>query len=213
MLDVFEVQGVFSGRRFEDQEVVREALRGDPVGEALARRRALEQISRGRVNKFELVDEFQAKNTVSLEWYNFVLTKMLKGDAYSANVRMGVFSGNVVPADSLVADPASGSYFRTALTEFTNYTVDGGNATNRSTTTFATAASQSITNSAAPSRFTFGGAGTLYGAFLIHGATAKNGTNDAAYPTCAYIAGGQFSVAQPVAASSILDLVYTQSKT
>jgi hypothetical protein len=212
MIDTFGLVGEFSGRRFEHSLVLREMEMGDPIGESLARRAALRRALLGDVRMFEEVSSFRKFNTISLEYYNFFLTKMLKGDAYSANVRMGVFSGNVVPANTLVADTGSGSYFRTALTEFTNYTVDSGNATNRSTTTFATAASQSITNTAAPSRFTFGGAGTLYGGFIVHGMTAKDGSNDAAYPTGCYIAGGQFGVAQPVAASSIIDLIYTQSK-
>jgi hypothetical protein len=212
MDDYMRLEGRFAGRRFEGKEVMRELRRGDPVGEALARRAALKLALAGNLTGFEEVCVFEKQNTISLEWYNFFLTKMLKGDAYSANVRMGVFSGNVVPANTLVADPGSGSYFRTALTEFTNYTVDGGNATNRSTTTFATASSQSITNSAVPSRFTFGGNGTLYGGFVVHGATAKDGSNDAAYPTACYIAGGQFSPAQAVAAASIIDLVYTMNK-
>jgi hypothetical protein len=212
MRDDLGLVGEFSGRRFEHALVLREAELGDPIGEALARRAALKRALLGDMRLFEEVSTFARGNTISLEYYDLVFTRILKGTAYSANVRMGVFSGNVVPANSLVANPASGSYFRTALTEFTSFTVDSGNATNRSTTTFADSASQSITNSAAPSRFTFTGSGTLYGGFVIHGATAKDGSNDAAYPTACYIAGGQFGVAQPVAASSIIDLVYTQSK-
>jgi hypothetical protein len=206
------VVGAYSGRRFESREVLRELERGDPVGEALARRKALARAMAGDFADFIEADRFAGSNTISAEYYKLIFKTVLKGDAYTANVRIGVFSGNVVPADSLVADPNSGSYFRTALTEFTSYTVGAGDSTNRANTTFADPDANGITNSAAPSRFTFTGAGTLYGMFLVHGAALKSGAEDAAFPGSCYIAGAKFNVAQPVASGSIIDVVYAQSK-
>lgn len=212
MKEICGIVGSYSGRRFEHEEVIREMLRRDPVGEAAARKAALAGMARHGMGGFEEVSRFSGLNTIAAEYWKLLFRTVLKGSAYSANVRIGVFSGNVTPLDSLVADPISGSYFRTALTEFTNYTVDSGNATNRSTTTFAEPDSSGVTNSAVPSRFTFLGDGTLYGMFIIHGATAKSGANDTAFPTSCYIAGAKFNVAQPVANGSIIDLIYAQAK-
>lgn len=212
MNDMPRIVGSYSLRRFEDSEVLKELLRQDPVGEATARKAALERFLRGDMTGIEEVSQLSGLNTISAEYYKLLFKTVLKGDAYSANVRIGVFSGNVTPLDTMVADPGSGSYFRTALTEFTTFTVDSGNATNRSTTTFAAPDGSGVTNSASPSRFTFTGSGTLYGMFVIHGATKKDGSDDAAYPTSCYIAGAKFAVAQPVASSSIIDLIYSQAK-
>ncbi len=213
MKDVFNLSGRFSGRRFEAREVLREIDRDDPVGEVIARAKALIMAGADKSLKgFEVVSEFSRANTIMNEWYDFLLKTMVKGDALSLNLRMGLFGLDVTPAVTLVSDSGDGSYFRTTLGEATDFTVDSGNATNRSTTTFAAPASTSVTNSAAASRFTFTGSDTIYGAFLIHGATLKSGANDSGYSTTALMAGGKLGTAQPVSSGSILDMVYTQSK-
>ena len=171
-----------------------------------ARQNALSRALReGLPLSFEEVETTEGRNTVSNEYYDLILDTILKGDSYSENVRIGVFGNDVTPSASLTI-----STFRATLGEATGYTVDGGNSTNRSTTTFAASATQSITNSAAPSRFTFTGTDTIYGAFLTQGATLKDGTDDTG--SAVYIAGGKFSASQAVATSSIIDVVYTQSK-
>lgn len=206
MVQTFGLMGAFGLKRFEAREVLREVERGDPMGEAFARKSALARaIAEGLPFDFELVDETEGPNTVSNEWYDLILDTMLKGDAYTDNVRMSVFGNDVTPGATLTI-----TTFEASLGEATGYTVDGGNTTNRSTTTFAAASSQSITNSASPSRFTFTGADTIYGAFLTQGATLKNGTQDT--PPAVYIAGAKFAASQVVASSSIIDVVYTQSK-
>ncbi len=209
MRDEFRLSGEFSGRRYEHVEVLREIERGDPEGVRRAREKALKlTLAAGGVllPSFAIADAFAAGNTVSLEWYDLVFDSMIKGDAYTENVRMGVFGNDVSPADSLVI-----TTFRATLGEATGFTVDSGNATNRATTTFAASSSQSITNSAAPSRFTFTGSDTIYGAFLTQGATLKDGSQDS--DPAVYIAGAKFGASQPVSSGSIIDVVYTQSKT
>lgn len=207
MLDKVGIRGEFDGRRYEDREVLREIERGDKVGEMWAREMAADRlaIAHGLPISFEEVSRFGISNTISLEYYDLVFDSMLKGDSYTANVRMGVFGSDVTPSDSLII-----TTFRATLGEATGFTVDSGNATNRSTTTFAASSGQSITNSAAPSRFTFTGADTIYGAFLTQGATLKDGSQDSA--PAVYVAGAKFSASQVVANASIIDVVYTQSK-
>lgn len=200
-------KGRFSVKRYEDAEVLREISRGDTIGELIARQEALTKALReGLPISFELVDEQEARNTVANAYYDLVFDTMLKGDSYTENVRIGLFGNDVTPSASLVITD-----FRATLGEATDFTVDSGNSTNRATTTFAASSSQSITNDAAPSRFTFTGTDTIYGAFLTHGATLKDGSQDVA--PAVYIAGAKFAAAQPVASGSIIDIVYTQSKT
>jgi len=207
------LKGVYEARRYEGRDVLREMEQGDPIGEALARQRALElSWIDPSLKGFELVQSSQALNTVMNEWYDFILETMIRGTALSLNLRMGLFGNNVSPAATLVSDSGDGSYFHTSLGEATGYTVDSGNSTNRSTTTFAAAASQSITNSAAASRFTFTGTDTIYGLFLIHGATLKDRSQDSGYPTTALCSAGLLDASQAVSNGSILDMVYTQSK-
>ena len=205
MRDTCGLKGVFDMARWEHRAVIREEEIGDPDGIRIAREFALRKALMGDMQGFEQVALDHFHNTVSLEYYDLVLNTMLKGDTYTANVRAGVFQNDVTPTDALTI-----SNFRTTLGEFTSYTVDGGNSTNRSTTTFASSSGQSITNSANPSRFTFTGSGTLYGAFITQGATLKDGTQDTS--PAVYVAGGRFSAAQPVSSGSIIDVVYTQSK-
>lgn len=206
MLDNMGLQGIFNVRHFEDSEVLREMERGDSAGELLARQNALSRALReGLPLSFEEVEQTEGRNTVSNGYYDLILDTILKGDSYTANVRAGVFGNDVTPSASLTI-----STFRSTLGEATGYTVDSGNSDNRSTTTFAASATQSITNSAAPSRFTFIGADTIYGAFLTQGAALKDGSQDVA--PAVYVAGGKFSAAQTVASASIIDVVYTQSK-
>ena len=207
MNESFGLQGVMGFRRFEARDVLREMERHDPIGEEVARRCALDRAMReGLPLDFEEVARGEDDNTVANGWYDLIFDTMLKGEAYTENVRMGVFGNDVTPGATLTI-----TTFGASLGEATVYTVDGGNSTNRSTTTFAASASQSITNSAAPSRFTFTGADTIYGAFLTQGATLKDGSQDTA--PAVYVAGAKFSAAQVVASASIIDVVYTQSKT
>jgi hypothetical protein len=205
MRDKMGLVGVFEVARWEDRVVLREEELGDPLGVERARTAALAKALAGNFGSFEQVAIDRFNNTVSLEYYDLVLDTMLKGDTYTANVRAGVFQNDVTPTDALTI-----STFRSTLGEFTSYTVDGGNSTNRASTTFAASSGQSITNSANPSRFTFTGSGTLYGAFITQGATLKDGTQDVS--PAVYVAGGRFSAAQPVSSGSIIDVVYTQSK-
>jgi len=205
MRDNMQLQGAFDVARWEHQAVLKEMEIGDPIGEELARQQALTDALRGDMSSFEQVAMDRFHNTVSLEYYDMILNTMLKGDSYTANVRIGVFQNDVTPSETLTI-----STFRTTLGEFTDYTVDGGNASNRASTTFAAASSQSITNDANPSRFTFTGPGTLYGAFVTQGATLKDGTQDVS--PAIYVAGGRFSASQVVSSGSIIDVVYTQSK-
>lgn len=206
MKDKFKSAGIFTTRCYEDREVLREMERKDPIGELVARKNALvKAVKEGLPLSFELVTEGSFNNTVADAWYDLVFDTMLKGEAWTSNVRMGVFGNDVTPGAALLIDT-----FEATLGEATGYTVDGGNATNRATTTFAVSASQSITNSAAPSRFTFTGTDTIYGALVTDGATLKDGTQDVA--PAVYVAGGKFAAGQPVAASSIIDVVYTMAQ-
>ena len=206
--DKFGLQGEFLSVRYEDREVLREMERADPEGERIARLHAVwRAVLAGKEmpRNYEEVQRLITCNTVADAYYDLVFDTMLKGDAYTENVRAGVFGNDVIPGAGLLI-----TTFRATLGEATGYTVDGGNSTNRSTTTFAASASQSITNSATPSRFTFTGADTIYGAFITQGATLKDGTQDTA--PAVYVAGGQFSVDQPVASGTIIDVVYTHAK-
>jgi len=206
MKEMSNFQGRFDCRRYEDREVLREMERNDPVGEAIARRLAFQKaLVEGLPLNYEEVEKFHAMNTVADAYYDLVFDTMLKGDAYTANVRMGVFGNDVTPTAALVI-----TTFRSTLGEATGFTVDSGNSTNRSTTTFAASSSQSITNSASPSRFTFTGTDIIYGAFITQGATLKDGTQDTA--PAVYVAGAKFSASQNVANGSIIDAVYTHSK-
>ena len=189
--------GVFEHRKVLEARTLR-ALES-------ARRIAGLEAAAGDFSEFVLVNEMTGRNAISLEYYDLMFNVILKGDPYSADVRIGVYENDVTPSESLKIDT-----FRATLGEFTAYTVDGGNTQNRASTTFASSSGQSITNDASPSRFTMTGSGTLYGAFLVHGAPLKDGSGDSA--PAVYIAGFRFDQPQPVSNGSVIDVVYTQRK-
>lgn len=204
--DKMGIKGFFSGRLYEARNVLREMEIGDPLGVLAARKDAfVRAMKEGLPSDFERVSVFSNSNTIMLEYYDLVFDSMLKGDAYVENVRMGLFGNDVNPSETLII-----STFEASLGEATGYTVDGGSAVNRSTTTFAASASQSITNSAVPSRFTFTGSDTIYGALITQAAPLKDGSGDSS--PAVLVAAGKFTAAQPVSNGSIIDVVYTQSK-
>lgn len=200
MKDGYELRGMFGTRRFEDKAVLRAMEIGDPVEVELTRQAAFDKALReGLPLDFEMVEETMKQNTISLQYYNFVFDTMLRGVAYTPNVRIGVFGNDTTPGDGL-----TNATFRSTLSELVNYA-----GTNRITTNFDIAAGQSISNTTNPSRFTFNGVDVVEGAFLTHGATLNDGSQDG---SAIYIAGGRFSAPQTVANGSIIDVVYTQSK-
>ena len=206
MIDTTMFKGFFAGKVFENKDVLKEMDMGDPVGEAVARKKAFDQLLLGQLpGSYEQVGAFGNANTIMDAWYDTVFNVMIKGDALTIVQYVGLYGLDVTPSASLLIDT-----FEASLGEATGYTVDGGNTTNRSSSTFAASSSQSITNSASPSRFTFTGTDTIYGAMMLQGAPLKSGAGDVA--PAVLMAAGKFGAAQPVALASIIDVVYTQSK-
>lgn len=206
MKDSAGFKGFFETRAFEDKNVIREMEGGDPLGVLAARKEAfIKTLKNVLPSSFEMVASSGHANTIMDAWYDSVFDTRIKGDALVVDMRVGLFGNDVVPSSTLLINT-----FEATLGEATGYTVDAGNSTNRSTTTFAASATQSITNSAVPSRFTFTGTDIIYGAMMIQGAPLKDGTGDTA--PAVLMAAGAFSAAQPVSLASIIDVVYTQSK-
>lgn len=155
---------------------------------------------------FERVREVCSDNAVVNEYRNHVLDCGLGGGTVHTNLRMGLFSNDVTPGRTLTLATMSGT-----LTEFTAYSVESGNTTNRAPYTAAAAASQSVSNTASPSRFTFTGTGTIRGTMIICGATLKSGASDATPPNILASAGRLDADLTIPAAGSIVDMTYTQS--
>lgn len=205
MNDGMGMKGNFEVKIFESASVIKAMEAGDPIGVLAARQSVVEQAQEGDLNGFVQIASLGFSNTIMDAYYDLVFDTMIRGEAYTEDMRIALYGNDVTPSASLLIDT-----FEASLGEATGYTVDAGNTTNRSTTTFAVSATQSITNSAVPSRFTFTGTDTIYGAMVIQGAPLKSGAGDAA--PAVLMAAGKFAASQPVALASIIDVVYTQSK-
>lgn len=155
---------------------------------------------------FERFQEVCSDNAVVNEYRNRILDLGIGGGTVDTNIRMGLFSNDVTPGRTLTLGTMSGT-----LTEFTAYTVESGNATNRAPYTAGDAASQSIDNSASPARFTFTSSGTIRGTMVMLGATLKSGAGDGTPPNILVSAGRLDADLTVPAAGSIVDMTYTQS--
>jgi hypothetical protein len=109
------------------------------------------------VREGEVIDEFDVPNLVVNEGLNHILGVELGGVTQITSWFLGLFQGNYTPqASDTAANIASNS------TECSSYT-----SPTRLAWAPAAAASQRITNGATPATFTFNGAVTVYGGFLI----------------------------------------------
>lgn len=141
----------------------------------------------------KVIDTWKEKNIVVNTGLNYILDAALSGGTVNTAHYVGLFSNNYTPiAGTLITD----------LTEVNaKY-----NETTRPSWTEAGASSQSITNSASPSAFTFNASETIYGAFLISNNT-KGGT------TGTLIAASKFASSRAMLSTDILNVTYTLSAT
>ena len=200
--DKFGMSGAFHGCMYQHRRVLHALESGDPEELVWAMR----QIKAGSMEGFERTNEFAFSNTVVNEYRNRVLQLGIGDGTVITNQRMFLFDNDVTPGRTTTLANMSAT-----INEFTAYTVESGNTTNRAPFTGGTAASQSIDNSASPSRFTFTGTGTIRGAGVCLGATLKDGSQDSTSPNI-LVAIGRLSADQPIAAAgAIIDMTYTQS--
>lgn len=155
---------------------------------------------------FERVREVCSDNAVVNEYRNRILDLGIGGGTVNTNVRMGLFSNDVTPGRTLTLATMSGT-----LTEFTAYTVESGNVTNRAPYTAGDAASQQIDNVASPAQFTFTSSGTIRGTMVILGATLKSGSGDSTPPNILVSAGRLDADLTVPSAGSIVEMTYEQS--
>ncbi len=205
MNDGFALQGAFHGCLYQHNRVLRALESGDPEELVWAMR----QIKQGSMEGFEQVSAFEFANTVVNEYRDRLLQLGIGAGTVISTIVMGLFDNDVTPgATTTLAGLDS------AVNEFEGYTVSGGNSTNRAPFTAGTAASQSIDNSASPSRFTFTATGTIRGAFVVLGSQLKGsqpGNQDDTAPNI-LAAIGRLSADQPIAAAgAIIDMTYTQT--
>ena len=140
----------------------------------------------------EIIDEEEVENITVNEGLTAMLSIMLGGGGQITAWYLGLFTGNYSPvATDTAATIAANS------TEATGYTAGA-----RQQWLPATAASQSITNSASQASFTFNATQTIYGAFLVSSATI-NGTSGKMF------SGAQFGTAKAVVNNDVLLLTYT----
>ena len=151
--DKFGMSGAFHGCMYQHRRVLSALESGDPEELVWAMR----QIKAGSMEGFERTDEFAFSNTVVNEYRNKVLQLGIGGGTVITNVRMGLFDNDVTPGRTTTLANMSAT-----INEFTDYKLADDNTTNRAPYTGGTAASQSIDNTASPSRFVFEGTGTIY---------------------------------------------------
>lgn len=136
------------------------------------------------------------KNTVTLPWLNNLLDVYLNGAAAPTGVYIAPFTNNTVPSSALTAADFAGTQG-----EYTGYT----EAARQQWVSNGAAASQQVSNSAAPATFTVGAsATTIRGAGLLTVPT-KGAT------TGILVAAALFDVANTLSAGSTIKIQYSLS--
>lgn len=139
----------------------------------------------------KVIDTWKEKNIVVNQGLNYILDAALSGGTVNTSHYIGLFSNNYTPIASTLV---------TNLTEVNaKY-----NETTRPTWIEAGSTSQTITNSASPTAFTFNASETVYGAFLISNNT-KGGT------TGTLIAASKFAASRSMLDTDVLNVTYTLS--
>jgi hypothetical protein len=113
-----------------------------------------------------LIESFDDDNIVVNQGLNALLNIMFNAGAQVTTWYLGLFEGNYTPIPSVTA-----ATIASASTETTAYSQAG-----RPAFAPASAASQTITNTANRATFTFTASKTIYGAFLVSSQT-KSGTS------------------------------------
>jgi hypothetical protein len=135
----------------------------------------VEHYRKDKDNKFELINEFDAKNAVVNEGKNFLLDVMFHGTTAAPTWWISLYhnsGGTGVAVDDTYDDiDQAGNDWD----EFKDYTPDGLGATDRTPYNEAAASAQQITNSANKAIFGITGAGTLEGIMVV-GLGAAAGT-------------------------------------
>lgn len=156
----------------------------------------------GGVFEFELVrdgkviDKWAEHNLVTNEGLNDLLQVYLGGGSQKATWYVGIFEGNYTPLATVTA-----ATITAASTECTAYT-----EATRPEWVEASAASQSITNTASKAAFTINATKTIYGAFLVS-SSEKSGTSGVLF------AATRFAASRSVVATDQLLVTYTVSAT
>ena len=148
-------------------------------------------LRRGRV-----IDEFEFKNTAVNEGLIAMLNIMFAGQSLISNWYLGVFQNNYTPVATDTASSIVGN-----AGEFTGYS---GGARPAFLPVAATQPTPSLTNSASQASFTFTGAATLTGAFLISSATPGSATGT-------LYSAAQFGSSKQVGSTDQLLLTYSTS--
>jgi len=145
------------------------------------------QIRNGKV-----IAEWDDHNLVVNEGLNYTLNASLGGDTQQASWYIGLFEGNYTP---LATD--AGATIANNATECTAY-----DEAARPQWVEPGAASQSITNSAAPATFTINATKSVYGAFLISDSTKGGATG-------VLFAAARFAAVRDLIAADELLVTYT----
>jgi hypothetical protein len=142
----------------------------------------------------KVVDEFEFDNICVNEGLIALLNVGFAGQSIISNWYMGVFTGNYTPVATDTASSIVGN-----ATEFTGYS---GGARPSFSPAAAAQPTPSLTNSANRASFTFTGAATLLGAFLISSATPGSSTGT-------LFSAAQFGSPKTVGNTDQLLLTYT----
>jgi len=179
---------------------------GDLFSAAL-HRRAQKDVSFkiGSVWKFECRDKDgnlkwveEKHNVVTNEGINKLLNVMFKAATQITAWYIAVIESSTTPVTTM-------TYASPVYTECTAYSEAARQACN-----FASASSQSITNSASQATFTFNSSKTIYGAALVGGGTAPNTPGDVSGVGTLFCAA-QFSTSKSVVSGDTLTITVTVS--
>lgn len=133
-----------------------------------------------------------AKNNLLNRWFNQTGTN-------TTSWYIGLIDNATFSALAAGDTPAS----HAGWTEYTNYSIAGGNTTQRGAWGQGTASGQQITNSS-PVQFTFTvSSGNIYGIFLLGGDSTKGGTIGTLWSTAA------LNAVLPVLVNDVLNVNYT----
>ena len=141
----------------------------------------------------KLIDEWDFDNIITNQGLVTMLNMMFAGGSVVTNWYLGLFSNNYTP----VATDTASSIVSNAG-EFTSYS---GGARPAFTPAAATT-TPSINNSASQASYTFTGAGTLVGGFLISSATPGSNTG-------VLYSAAQFGASKTVASTDNISITYT----
>lgn len=153
-----------------------------------------------QIRNGKIIDEWDADNVVVIEGRTHLLDVGLHGSAQIGSWYIGIYSGSVSPDESY-----TGASVSSTVTEIS----DSYTPASRPAWDESSAVSGDISNAASPAAFTFSGAKTVNGAFLIS-QSIRGGGSDAG---STLMACANFTTARSVADADVLNVTYSLNTT